>query len=57
MLEWGVISTPGGLPDPGIKPTFSVSPELAGGFLTTSTAWEAHIYFTTIKKYIYFSKE
>ena len=29
---------PGDLPDPGIEPT---SPALAGGFLTTSTTWEA----------------
>ena len=29
---------PGDLPDPGIEPT---SPSLAGGFLTTSTTWEA----------------
>ena len=27
---------PGDLPDPGIEPTSSVSPALAGGFLTTS---------------------
>ena len=33
--------SPGDLPDPGIKPTFSVSPALAGGFFTTSTTWEA----------------
>ena len=30
---------PGDLPNPGIKPT---SAELAGGFFTTSTIWEAH---------------
>ena len=28
--------TPGDLPDPGIKPTFLVSPELAGEFFTTA---------------------
>jgi len=33
--------SPGDLPDPGIKPTFSVSPALAGGFFTTSATWEA----------------
>ena len=27
--------TPGGLPDPGIKPPSLVSPALAGGFFTT----------------------
>ena len=32
---------PGGLPDPGIKSRYLVSPALAGGFFTTSTAWEA----------------
>ena len=31
---------PGDLPDPGIKPTSFVSPELAGGFFTTSTTWK-----------------
>ena len=30
----------GGLPDPGIEPTFLVSPALAGGLFTTSTTWE-----------------
>ena len=28
--------TPGGLPDPGIKPAFLVSPALAGRFFTTA---------------------
>ena len=32
---------PGDIPDPGIEPTFLVSPELAGEFFTTSTTWEA----------------
>ena len=32
---------PGDLPDPGIKPSSLMSPELAGGFFTTSTTWEA----------------
>ena len=31
---------PGDLPDPGIQPTSLLSPALAGGFFTTSTAWE-----------------
>ena len=31
-------SSPGDLPDPGIKPA---SPALAGMFFTTSTTWEA----------------
>ena len=33
--------TPGDLLDPGIKPKSLASPALAGGFFTTSTAWEA----------------
>ena len=32
---------PGDLPDPGIKPKSLESPELAGGFLTTSATEEA----------------
>ena len=35
MLEWGAISFPGGLPNPGIKPTSPASPALADGFFTT----------------------
>ena len=35
---------PGDLHDPGIKPSSLLSPPLAGGFFTTSTTWEAHIY-------------
>ena len=34
-------SPPGDLPKPGIKPESPVSPALVGGFLTTSTTWEA----------------
>ena len=33
---------PGDLPDPGIEPTFLMSPALAGFFFTTSATWEAH---------------
>ena len=33
---------PEDLPDPGIKPVFLMSPELAGRFFTTSATWEAH---------------
>ena len=32
---------PGDRPNPGIKPTSLMSPALAGGFFTTSAAWEA----------------
>ena len=34
--------SPGDLPDPGIEPVSLKSPELAGGFFTTSTTWKAH---------------
>ena len=34
-------SSPGHLPDPGIKPATLMSPALAGGFFTTSATWEA----------------
>ena len=32
---------PGGLPDPGIEPSFLMSPALAGGFFTISASWES----------------
>ena len=35
---------PGGLPNPGIKPTSLVSPTLAGGFFTTSDTWVLTVY-------------
>ena len=35
--------SPGDLPNPGIELTSLMSPELAGGFLTTSTTWETQI--------------
>ena len=40
---WGELScsSPGDLPDPGIKSMFLISPSLTGGFFTTSTIWEA----------------
>ena len=40
QAHWGGLPfpSPGDLPDPGIEPG---SPALAGGFFTTSTAWEA----------------
>ena len=41
---------PGDLPDPGIKPMSLTSPALAGGFFTTNTTWEAHVYSTTVRK-------
>ena len=33
--------SPGELPDPGIEPTFLMSPAVVGGFFTTGTPWEA----------------
>ena len=33
---------PGDLPDPRIKPVSLTSPELAGGFFTTSAMWDAN---------------
>ena len=39
---WVPLHPPGDLPGPGIESTSSVSPALAGGFLTTSVTWEAY---------------
>jgi len=36
---------PGDLPDPGIELLSLMSPALAGGFITTSTTWEALVIF------------
>ena len=41
---------PGDLPDPGTEPTPLMSPEMAGGFFTTSTTWEALIIKTKQNK-------
>ena len=41
ILEWVLCPLPGDVPDPGIKPTFSMSPALSDGFFTTSSTWEA----------------
>ena len=32
---------PGDLPNPGTEPASLMSPELAGGFFTTSITWQA----------------
>ena len=42
ILEWVTMLPPGGLPDPGIKPTLLTFSTLVGGFFTTITTWEAH---------------
>ena len=34
--------SPGYLSEPGVEPTSLMSPALAGRFLTTTAAWEAH---------------
>ena len=36
------LPSPRNLPNPGIQPASPMSPALAGGFFTTSTAWEDH---------------
>ena len=41
ILEWVAMPSSGDLPNPGIKLGAPMSPALAGGFLTTSTTWEA----------------
>ena len=38
----------GGLPDPGMEPESLASLAMAGGFLTTSTTWEAHFQWPLI---------
>ena len=38
----------GDLPDPGVEPTSLTSPELAGGFFTTGSTWEAPEAYTSI---------
>ena len=35
---------PGNLPHPGIELASLMSPALSGGFFTTSTTWETHLY-------------
>ena len=40
-LEWVSIPSAEDLPNPGMKPWSPASPELTGGFFTTSATWEA----------------
>ena len=42
---------PGDRPCPGIKPASLISPALAGGFFTTSSAWKAPLQYSTILLY------
>ena len=41
ILEWVAMLSSSGSPKPGLEPLALMSPALAGGFLTTSTTWEA----------------
>ena len=41
ILEWVAMPFSGDLPNSGIEPTSLISPTLAVGSFTTSTAWEA----------------
>ena len=51
LLEWVAILSSRGSSQPlGIEPTFLTSPALAGGFFTTSTAWEAHAVASVVFK-------
>ena len=36
------VPSPWDLPNSGMEPASFMSPELAGGFFTTSATWEAH---------------
>ena len=47
---------PADLPDSGIKPTFLISPALAGGLFSTSTAWKAHkgAYIFSISIFVFY---
>ena len=44
ILEWVAMPSSRDLPNPGIELSSLMSPALAGGFVTTSAAWEAHGY-------------
>ena len=41
ILEWVACPPSGDFPDPGIELPSLTSPELAGGFFTTTATWEA----------------
>ena len=54
ILEWIVMPSPRGSRDPGIESASLMSPALAGGFFTTSTTCEAHMYdHITSNRYIF----
>ena len=45
ILEWVAMPSSRDLPKPGIELLSLMSPALAGGFVTTSATWEAHLYY------------
>ena len=47
---------PRNLPDLGVEPKSLMSPALAEGFFTTSTAWKGHLYVNSYKKLTFKSK-
>ena len=46
ILEWVAISSPGDLPNPGIKPMSPVTPALADGFFTTELPGKPRVTFS-----------
>ena len=46
ILEWVAISSSRGSSRPRIQSASLLSPAFAGRFFTTSTSWEAHVYFS-----------
>ena len=55
ILEWVAMPFSRDLPDLGIEPVFLMSPELAGGFLTSSATWEAPYLHENLTKQFLFS--
>ena len=53
ILEWVPCPPPEDLSNPGIEPSFLMSPTLAGGFFTTDATWEAHP-FLALKPWLMF---
>ena len=40
---------PGDVPELGIEPASIISPAFPGGFFTTSTTWETHVWLIDVK--------
>ena len=53
--EWVAMPSSMDLPDPGIEPASLMSPELAGGFFTSSATWEAPYLHENLTKQLLFS--